>query len=175
MALILTGFSVGYYFLNRYLYQETPKNIPILYRKYKKIQESKENEVESFKILQFNTLAKSLCFQGDFKGIDFDHTDYELRFPKLMEIILQSDPDIFCLVEMDQFERLSVELKKYKYKAGIFLKKNGEGLDGTCIFWKFGKVELLENTGVALGNGDPQNAFLTKFKFVKSQVSLNYF
>lgn len=180
MALILTGLSVGWYFFNKLYYTETPKIVQesdVLFRDFKKIANTNLKEVDSFTILQMNVLAKGLCFEGDFKGIDCNPLDFEDRFQKLIFVILQSKPDLFCLEEVDEFDRFAAVFEKEGF-GGFFQVKNNrkypEPQDGTAIFYKKDKFELLEKKSFPLGEGITQNVLIGKFK-TKNQVSLSHF
>jgi endonuclease/exonuclease/phosphatase family metal-dependent hydrolase len=79
-------------------------------------------------IMQWNTLARSLCNQESFPMADPNALDWSRRFALMMEQINTVNPDILCLQEVDQFETFQSALPGYK---GVFYKKqNVTNLDG---------------------------------------------
>ncbi|KAJ3027012.1 hypothetical protein HDV00_011467 [Rhizophlyctis rosea] len=103
--------------------------------------------LKSFTIMTYNILAQCLvrrdlfpyCGPADLKGAT--------RFPMILdEITRQHKPDIACLQEVDNFEKLIVPGLRNAGYDWVYLRKDPakEGGHGLCIAWKkdkFSKVQ----------------------------------
>jgi len=70
---------------------------------------------------------------------DHSHLFWEKRFPLLLYEIINRDPDIICLQEVDRFDEFQAFLRKKGY-SGRFVKKSFRARDGCAVFWKSSRM-----------------------------------
>jgi len=89
--------------------------------------------------------------------------DWEYREPKIMEIILQENPDIICLQEVDRFYDMEKKFEAAGYK-GTFCKKAWKKIkDGCAVFWKEKTLNLTKVHTVQLLRDNAMTAVLLRF------------
>ncbi len=71
---------------------------------------------------------------------------WEYREPLIVEHILEINPDVICLEEVDKFENLMQKLS-HVYEGAFVLKP--EGFMGCAIFWN--KTRVQKVTEIAYG------------------------
>jgi len=79
-----------------------------------------------------------------------DVLKWEYRFARLMQEIQQHNCDVICLqeVQCDHYEtHFKPSLSNLGYN-GVFKKRTGDKRDGCAIFFKSGRLELVDTTDV---------------------------
>jgi len=114
-----------------------------------KILKSSSNQI---RIFQWNILSQSLGQKNDgFVCCPDEALTWENRKFLIIEEILQNNPDIICLQEVDHFKFLERVLGSQNY-CGIFFPKpdspclyieENNGPDGCAIFYKRNKFDLI--------------------------------
>ena len=87
---------------------------------------------------------------------------WNLRRLRMLEEILQYDPDIMCLQEVDHFGFLCPILSAVGYDGAFCPKpdspalyvKDSNGPDGCCVFYKLNKFEFVDKDTVVLKADD---------------------
>lgn len=105
-------------------------------------------------IVTWNTLADRFCGkdQNFTKLSSQDVLDWKKRKNLITSTLLEMNADIVCLQEVDKFDELNVVMKQHGYE-GIFRPKqiakeelkDGQDVDGCCIFFKMSKYILYEH------------------------------
>ncbi|XP_055320819.1 nocturnin isoform X2 [Sitodiplosis mosellana] len=104
------------------------------------------------RILQWNILSQSLGQHNDnFVCCPADALTWESRKYLIVQEIIQNDPDVICLQEVDHFKFLQTILATQNYE-GIFFPKpdspclyitENNGPDGCALFYKKTKFDLV--------------------------------
>ncbi|XP_016985046.1 nocturnin isoform X8 [Drosophila rhopaloa] len=106
---------------------------------------------QNIRLLQWNILSQTLGQHNDgFVRCPEEALTWEHRKYLIVQEILQNQPDVICLQEVDHFKFLQTVLGSQNY-AGIFFPKpdspclyieQNNGPDGCAIFYKRDKLEL---------------------------------
>lgn len=109
---------------------------------------------EHIRIFQWNILSQSLGQNNDnFICCPDEALTWESRKYLIIQEIIQNDPDIICLQEVDHFKFLQCILSTQNYE-GIFYPKpdspclyilENNGPDGCAIFYKTNKFEIINH------------------------------
>lgn len=127
------------------------KNYPSCYeRKFIRLEDSGEKDDNEFRILQWNILARSLCYPDKNSIIPIEVFDWSsYRLWRTLEELVRYNCDILCIEEADVYE----EIKPYLHSIGytsIFCPKffspclemiPNVGPDGCAIFYKLSHFE----------------------------------
>ncbi|KAJ6640810.1 Nocturnin [Pseudolycoriella hygida] len=107
---------------------------------------------DGVRVLQLNSVSKTLGQNNDgFVRCPDEALTWECRKYLIIQEIIQNDPDIVCLQEVDHFKFLQSVLGTQQYE-GIFYPKpdspclyisENNGPDGCAIFFKKNKFELV--------------------------------
>ncbi|XP_032578265.1 nocturnin isoform X3 [Drosophila sechellia] len=108
-------------------------------------------EGDDIRLLQWNILSQTLGQHNDgFVRCPEEALTWEHRKYLIVQEILQNQPDVICLQEVDHFKFLQTVLGSQNY-AGIFFPKpdspclyieQNNGPDGCAIFYKRDKLQL---------------------------------
>ncbi|XP_053991991.1 uncharacterized protein LOC128883536 isoform X2 [Hylaeus volcanicus] len=111
---------------------------------------NEKNAQETFRVFSWNILAPQLVFPELYKHIDFALLDWNKRVKKILECILEYNPDIVTLQEMSEsaFETIFVvKMKRWGYE-GFFVRKSFSNhvkeLEGVATFWRLNRFSALE-------------------------------
>uniref|UniRef100_A0A4Y0BJF4 Nocturnin n=1 Tax=Anopheles funestus TaxID=62324 RepID=A0A4Y0BJF4_ANOFN len=106
------------------------------------------------RIFQWNMLSQTLGMHNDgFVRCPLEALTWDCRRYQLIEEIVQNDPDIICLQEVDHFKFLQKILSTQNYE-GVFFPKpdspclyiNGNnGPDGCAVFYKKDRLEMVNH------------------------------
>ncbi|XP_053677495.1 nocturnin [Anopheles nili] len=106
------------------------------------------------RIFQWNMLSQTLGMHNDgFVRCPLEALTWDCRRYQLIEEIIQNDPDIICLQEVDHFKFLQKILHTQNYE-GVFFPKpdspclyiNGNnGPDGCAVFYKKDRLEMINH------------------------------
>uniref|UniRef100_A0A8W7K5V5 Nocturnin n=1 Tax=Anopheles albimanus TaxID=7167 RepID=A0A8W7K5V5_ANOAL len=106
------------------------------------------------RIFQWNMLSQTLGMHNDgFVRCPLEALTWDCRRYQLVEEILQNDPDIICLQEVDHFKFLQKILATQNYE-GVFFPKpdspclyiNGNnGPDGCAVFYRKDRLEMVNH------------------------------
>uniref|UniRef100_A0A182NAR4 Nocturnin n=1 Tax=Anopheles dirus TaxID=7168 RepID=A0A182NAR4_9DIPT len=106
------------------------------------------------RIFQWNMLSQTLGMHNDgFVRCPLEALTWDCRRYQLVEEIIQNDPDIICLQEVDHFKFLQKILSTQNYE-GVFFPKpdspclyiNGNnGPDGCAVFYKKNRLEMVNH------------------------------
>ncbi|EAA14395.3 AGAP009893-PA, partial [Anopheles gambiae str. PEST] len=109
---------------------------------------------DGFKMLQLDSISKTLGMHNDgFVRCPLEALTWECRRYQVIEEIVQNDPDIICLQEVDHFKFLQKILSTQNYE-GVFFPKpdspclyiNGNnGPDGCAVFYKKDRLEMVNH------------------------------
>lgn len=141
------------------------------------------NEIKTLRILQWNILADGLCGlrsdNGGFSLCNPEKLQWEIRKPLILTEILQYDPDIITLQEVDHYyDDLLIFFLQYGYSSIFATKPNSPCLlenndyitilnekeniyplrDGCCIFIKKSKLQCLSSEVITYTSEDNINA-----------------
>lgn len=95
----------------------------------------------SIKVLQFNTLADHLS--DWFPHTNPSYLKWEYRKERLIDIILENEPDIIGLEEVDHFQDwFEPKLIENGYQCYFYAKR--ESLDGMVIAFKESRFDIIE-------------------------------
>eukprot|EP01121_Diplochlamys_sp_Union-15-3_P006179 TRINITY_DN16688_c0_g1_i1.p1 TRINITY_DN16688_c0_g1~~TRINITY_DN16688_c0_g1_i1.p1 ORF type:complete len:328 (+),score=32.57 TRINITY_DN16688_c0_g1_i1:22-1005(+) len=117
-------------------------------------------EDRTFSLLEFNVLADAYSKEESLKHSLLSSLTWKSRGPLLITKILEHNPNIVCLVEVDKFDFFKEQLQKHGY-IGFYKQKLLHKPDGVALFFKKDRFELLSNTSFTLdgGNGLPNNSW----------------
>ncbi|XP_055599192.1 nocturnin isoform X2 [Uranotaenia lowii] len=111
-----------------------------------------ETNPAQLRIFQWNMLSQTLGMHNDgFVRCPIDALTWDCRRYQIIQEIVQNDPDIICLQEVDHFKFLQKILATQNY-AGVFFPKpdspclyiNGNnGPDGCAVFYKQDRLEMV--------------------------------
>ncbi|XP_031640004.1 nocturnin isoform X3 [Contarinia nasturtii] len=117
-----------------------------------KVCSSPKSSTNQVRILQWNILSQSLGQHNDnFVCCPADALTWESRKYLILQEIIQNDPDVICLQEVDHFKFLQTMLATQNYE-GIFFPKpdspclyitENNGPDGCALFYKKTKFDLV--------------------------------
>jgi mRNA deadenylase 3'-5' endonuclease subunit Ccr4 len=119
-------------------------------------------------------LAQSLSLPSTtYPKPPFPHTDpavlhWEYRAPRILQIILEHNPTIIGLCEVDgsiYTDYLEPELKKRGY-VGFWSKKLSDLADGPALFWRSDSFALDAKEAFQLNGKDSQVALLSRLRGV---------
>lgn len=106
------------------------------------------------RIFQWNMLSQTLGMHNDgFVRCPMDALTWECRRYQVIQEIVQNDPDIICLQEVDHFKFLQKILATQNYE-GVFFPKpdspclyidDNNGPDGCAVFYKKHRLELINH------------------------------
>lgn len=106
------------------------------------------------RIFQWNMLSQTLGMHNDgFVRCPVDALTWDCRRYQVIQEIVQNDPDIVCLQEVDHFKFLQKILATQNYE-GVFFPKpdspclyinDNNGPDGCAVFYKKDRLELLNH------------------------------
>ncbi|XP_029715055.2 nocturnin isoform X3 [Aedes albopictus] len=106
------------------------------------------------RIFQWNMLSQTLGMHNDgFVRCPVEALTWECRRYQVIQEIVQNDPDIICLQEVDHFKFLQKILATQNYD-GVFFPKpdspclyinDNNGPDGCAVFYKKDRLELLNH------------------------------
>lgn len=113
------------------------------------------------KIMQWNTLANSLCDQNAFPHADRKALEWSHRVALMQKEIQTIEPDILCMQEVD--ETCYTQFLSNDYR-GVFGKKFGISQDG-CVILARRRVILHDYECVRLGPTDSQVAIWMEVEF----------
>jgi mRNA deadenylase 3'-5' endonuclease subunit Ccr4 len=128
---------------------------PILERNFENLGTDMHNSAKDkneFRVMQWNTLAKALCYPNKSTLADLNAYDWEsCRKWRILQEIVRYDADIVCLEETDHYELIKPYLHSIEYTS-IFMPKfsspclgmiNNIGPDGSSIFYRLSKFQVL--------------------------------
>uniref|UniRef100_A0A182QRX9 Nocturnin n=1 Tax=Anopheles farauti TaxID=69004 RepID=A0A182QRX9_9DIPT len=106
------------------------------------------------RVFQWNMLSQTLGMHNDgFVRCPLEALTWDCRRYQVVEEIIQTDPDIICLQEVDHFKFLQKILSTQNYE-GVFFPKpdspclyiNGNnGPDGCAVFYKKNRLEMVNH------------------------------
>ncbi|XP_058816829.1 nocturnin isoform X2 [Topomyia yanbarensis] len=106
------------------------------------------------RVFQWNMLSQTLGMHNDgFVRCPVDALTWECRRYQMIQEIVQNDPDIVCLQEVDHFKFIQKILATQNYE-GVFFPKpdspclyiNGNnGPDGCAVFYKKDRLEMINH------------------------------
>ncbi|XP_065088379.1 nocturnin isoform X1 [Ochlerotatus camptorhynchus] len=115
---------------------------------------TKTTNSAQLRIFQWNMLSQTLGMHNDgFVRCPMDALTWECRRYQVVQEIVQSDPDIICLQEVDHFKFLQKILATQNYE-GVFFPKpdspclyinDNNGPDGCAVFYKKHRLELINH------------------------------
>ncbi|DBB12848.1 TPA: hypothetical protein ACH3X3_005610 [Trebouxia sp. C0006] len=111
------------------------------------IDPKKENA--NLKVLQWNVLADGLAQNGDFVKVTQQALCWSYRAEKLLQLILEPQPDIVCLQEVNRYgDCLLPAMEKHGYTGAFFCKpcspaeQYGAPCDGCALFYRSDRFDL---------------------------------
>ncbi|RMZ98372.1 hypothetical protein BpHYR1_020419 [Brachionus plicatilis] len=123
---------------------------PFIERKFIRFADSGERDQNEFRILQWNMLARSLCYMEDNSTVPKEVYEWSTyRLWRTLEELVQYNCDILCIEEADAYEQLKPYLHSIGYTS-IFCPKffspcldmvPNVGPDGCAIFYKLSLFE----------------------------------
>ncbi|XP_035905118.1 nocturnin isoform X3 [Anopheles stephensi] len=106
------------------------------------------------RIFQWNMLSQTLGMHNDgFVRCPLEALTWDCRRYQLIEEIVQNDPDIICLQEVDHFKFLQKILSTQNYEGVFFPKPDSpclyisgnNGPDGCAVFYKKDRLEMVNH------------------------------
>ncbi|XP_055550964.1 nocturnin isoform X2 [Wyeomyia smithii] len=106
------------------------------------------------RIFQWNMLSQTLGMNNDgFVRCPVDALTWECRRYQVIQEIVQNDPDIVCLQEVDHFKFIQKILATQNYEGVFFPKPDSpclyihgnNGPDGCAVFFKKDRLELINH------------------------------
>ncbi|KAK6627434.1 hypothetical protein RUM44_009911 [Polyplax serrata] len=126
---------------------------PLLDRKILSIKGEPVPTKRSFlRMLQWNILSQTLGVSNDnFVKTPPESLDWRTRRFYILQEIIQNNPDVICLEEVDHFKFLESALKSIGYAGKFFPKpdspclyvEGNNGPDGAALFYRTSKFELM--------------------------------
>ncbi|GAB0090000.1 Nocturnin [Sergentomyia squamirostris] len=104
------------------------------------------------RVFQWNVLSQSLGEKNDgFVNCPDEALTWDCRKYQIVQEIIQNDPDVVCLQEVDHFKFLQMTLGSQNYEGVFFPKpdspclyiQSNNGPDGCAIFYKKNKFDLV--------------------------------
>jgi mRNA deadenylase 3'-5' endonuclease subunit Ccr4 len=115
-----------------------------------------ENSVEGafkFTILQWNVLADYLSTTQSFQFVDPEVLQWKNRCANQLAIILENDYDFVSLQEVDHYHDFLLPNLQKKGFGGLYKKKVGTNLDGSALFYRADRFDLVEHKLFEYGSG----------------------
>ncbi|XP_055635903.1 nocturnin isoform X2 [Toxorhynchites rutilus septentrionalis] len=106
------------------------------------------------RIFQWNMLSQTLGMHNDgFVRCPIDALTWDCRQYQVIQEIIQNDPDIICLQEVDHFKFLQKILATQNYEGVFFPKPDSpclyisgnNGPDGCAVFYRKDRLELINH------------------------------
>eukprot|EP01114_Cavostelium_apophysatum_P006143 TRINITY_DN17387_c0_g1_i1.p1 TRINITY_DN17387_c0_g1~~TRINITY_DN17387_c0_g1_i1.p1 ORF type:complete len:322 (+),score=68.18 TRINITY_DN17387_c0_g1_i1:89-1054(+) len=116
---------------------------PFAVRSFKRVQEAETQGSPAIRFVQYNVLADIYANQERYYYCSERTLDWDFRKWKLLLEILEYQPDVLCLQELDHFDFFDEELQQRGYK-GIFQRRPSIKSDGVGIFYKTSRIEMLD-------------------------------
>jgi len=124
----------------------------------------------SVSILQWNTLASSLCGALAFPNSDARILPFSERKPKLIELLKHANADIICLEELVEFDEILHGINDSGAFDGRWMKKtSSDSLDGAALIWNKKRWQLTELHEHSFGVARGQVALIGCFQAVEHQ------
>ncbi|KAJ7969651.1 carbon catabolite repressor protein 4-like 3 [Quillaja saponaria] len=127
---------------------------------------------ERFTVASYNILAdKNASEHRDlYKKVPSYYMKWDRRKRVICKELIECDPDIICLQEVDKYFDISDNMVKAGYR-GSYKRRTGDSIDGCAMFWKADKFQLLEGESIEFkGIGLRDNvAQLSVFKISESE------
>ncbi|KAK4756379.1 hypothetical protein SAY87_006506 [Trapa incisa] len=100
---------------------------------------------DKFTVASYNILGdRNASKHRDlYSNIPSSYINWGRRKRVICEELMEWDPDIICLQEVDRYFDLSEDLRRGGY-AGSYKKRTGDSADGCAIFWKSNKFHVLQ-------------------------------
>ncbi|CAI9732078.1 Hypothetical predicted protein [Octopus vulgaris] len=127
--------------------------------------EQNSSNIPKIRLLQWNVLAQALSVGTDnFILCPMSALSWDTRKLRILEGILNNNPDVICLEEVDHYDYLSSHLTSVGY-SGIFQPKpdspclylsNSMGPDGCALFYRKDYLKLLDFQKIGLKRKDGQ-------------------
>lgn len=106
-------------------------------------------ESANLKVLQWNVLADGLAQHGDFVKVTQQALCWSHRAGKLLQLILEPQPDIVCLQEVNRYgDCFLPAMEKHGYTGAFFCKpcspaeQYGTPCDGCALFYRSDRFDL---------------------------------
>ncbi|MCD7458217.1 Carbon catabolite repressor protein 4 3 [Datura stramonium] len=108
-----------------------------------------QHQVERFTVVSYNILGdRNVSNHGDlYRNVPPAYLDWDHRRRVICEELLELNPDIICLQEVDKYNDLLNILEKAGY-LGSYKRRTGSSVDGCAMFWKADKFQLLEGESI---------------------------
>ncbi|XP_045489913.1 protein angel homolog 2 isoform X1 [Pieris rapae] len=105
---------------------------------------------DSFRVLSYNVLAQNLleCHPYLYKDCTPTNLIWEERFLKIFNQIINANPDIICLQEVEEARLTDFTSKLETIGFKTFFKKKKIKQDGCAIFFRSSKFEMIDNLTV---------------------------
>jgi len=115
-------------------------------------------ELTSYKLIQWNVLASGefFCNQSSFPQVDKKYLTWEHRKNLFYEIIRKLNADLFCLEEIDDYEKIKNDVFDdllTTYSSIYYSKKTGG--QGIALFYKNDFFELLHSYNIFYRGENP--------------------
>ncbi|KAI3695975.1 hypothetical protein L1987_78981 [Smallanthus sonchifolius] len=117
-----------------------PKFIPV---EQKEIASVNESDGLKFRLVSYNILAQAYVKSSVFPYSPSPCLKWKARSPVILDILRSLDADIFCLQELDEYDKFYKEKIEQNEYSSIYIKRSGRKLDGCGIFYKHNKLELV--------------------------------
>jgi len=128
------AYKKNYYIPTQHAKNQTRKTIKL-----------KDKTQGSFKIVQYNVLADLYASFDRYYYCPRHAMLWRFRRQNLLNEILNYQPDIICLQEVDHFDWFQQNLARHGY-CGLY-KQRPDMADGSAIFYKTDRFKLIEQRG----------------------------
>ena len=127
--------------------------------------------------MSYNVLADCYTNQEFFPFASLDNLQFLNRFPKNIRSIMQLNPDIICLQEVDNYPQYKKAFKELGYNIN-YSKKLLNKMDGVLIAARSNKFTILKNYTINLDKMKIKNSnekFITGYVAQVSLINFNSF
>ncbi|GBG66246.1 hypothetical protein CBR_g57848 [Chara braunii] len=100
------------------------------------------------RVISYNVLAQALVKSEFFPHSPRGCLRWKERSKALAEELVNLQADFLCLQELDEFKTFYEPLMKNQGYASLYQKRPGRKRDGSCIFFRESRFELLESGAI---------------------------
>jgi len=151
------------------------------FRKFKKILKDagsvqrieERSSSSSIRVVQYNVLADIYTSKDRYYYCPSWALDWNYRKWKLLMEMLEYNPDVLCLQEVDHWEFWDEELQRFGY-TGVYQRRPSVKEDGVAIFYKKSKFSLQDIQCVDFNKlkADDVPLSVSSYRYIKNNVGL---
>mmetsp|Transcript_120360 Transcript_120360/g.245993 ORF Transcript_120360/g.245993 Transcript_120360/m.245993 type:complete len:652 (+) Transcript_120360:489-2444(+) len=135
-----------------------------------------------FRIVTYNVLAEIYATQQQYPYCDIWALSWEYRFHNIMREIVDADPDVVCLqeVQADHYENHLYQSMSDQGFEGVYKQKTRQSMglvgkvDGCALFWRRKKFHLVESYSIEFNELAQRQASQVMGLNPRSEETMNF-